>query len=201
VKKMFKERYPNAYMNAAMFDYWGGRGNESLAKLQKVRSNYELASLHNQTDLLIKDVGNVDNLFKSGSTLLTEGEIEKAAEPFEEALEVDKRLMGELWESVPSFYRKNIQQDMADKAYERGRDWAKRDDQQRACRLWKVGFRFYKGNTDLIRVLSNLCSTQATKLLASASSCRELNEVLVWAVAGDGVEEKVAKKREELQCR
>ena len=200
VRKMFKGRYPNAYMNSAMFDYWGGRGNESLAKLQKVRSNYELAPLHNQTDLLIKDVGNVDNLFKSGSTLLQEGEIEKAAEPFDEALEVDKRLMGELWEAVPSFYRKNIQQDMADKAYERGRDWAKRDDIRRACRLWKVGFRFYKGNTDLIRVLSNLCSTQATKIFAAASSCGDLNEVMEWAVAGDGLEEKVAKKKEELQC-
>jgi pSer/pThr/pTyr-binding forkhead associated (FHA) protein len=201
VRKMFKGRYPNPYMNSAMFDYWGGRGNESVAKLQKVRSNYELAPLHNQTDLLIKDVGNVDNLYKSGSTLLTTGEIEKAAEPFEEALEVDKRLMGELWESVPSFYRKNIQQDMAEKAYERGRDWAKRDDPRRACRLWKIGFRFYKGNTDLIRVLSNLCSTQATKLFASASSCGDLTEVMEWAVAGDGLEEKVAKKREELQCK
>jgi tetratricopeptide (TPR) repeat protein len=184
-----------------LFDYWGGRGNESLAKLQKVRSNYELAPLHNQTDLLIKDVGNVDNLFKAGSTLLTSGEIEKAAEPFDEALEVDQRLMQDLWESAPSFYRKNIQQDMADKAYERGRDWAKRDDPRRACRLWKIGFRFYKGNTDLIRVLSNLCSTQATKLFAGASSCGDLTEVMEWAVAGDGLEEKVAKKREELQCR
>src|SRR5690606_13659518 len=143
--------------------YWGGRANESLAKLQKVRSNYELAALHNQTDMLIKDVGNVDNLFKAGSTLLQAGEIEKAAEPFEEALEVDKRLMGELWETVPWLYRKNIQQDMADKSYERGRDWAKRDDPRRACELWKVVFRFYKGNTDLIRVLSNLCSTQGTR--------------------------------------
>lgn len=201
VKKMFKERYPNAYMNAAMFDYWGGRGNESLAKLQKVRSNYALAPLHNQTDLLIKDVGNVDNLFKSGSTLLQTGEIEKAAEPFDEALEVDKRLMGELWETVPSFYRKNIQQDMADKAYERGRDWARRDDPLRACRLWKIGFRFYKGNTDLIRVLSNLCSTQATRLFAAASSCRDLAEAEQWAVTGDGLEEKIAKRREELRCK
>ncbi|HVG62834.1 MAG TPA: FHA domain-containing protein, partial [Hyalangium sp.] len=200
VKKMFKERYPNAYLNAAMFDYWGGRANESLAKLQKVRSNYELASLHKQTDLLIQDVSNVANLFKSGSTELQAGEIERAAEPFEEAMEVDKRLMGDLWESVPSFYRKNIQQDMADKAYERGRDWAKRDDPRRACRLWKVGFRFYKGNTDLIRVLSNLCSTQATKLFAEASSCRDLAEAEEWAVTGDGLEEKIAKKREELKC-
>ncbi|HVG61475.1 MAG TPA: FHA domain-containing protein [Hyalangium sp.] len=201
VKKMFKERYPNAYLNAAMFDYWGGRANESVAKLQKVRSNYELASLHNQTDLLIQDVSTVNNLFKTGSTLLQAGEIEKAAEPFAEALDVDKRLMGDLWETVPSFYRKNIQQDMSDKAYERGRDWAKRDDQRRACKLWKVGFRFYKGNTDLIRVLSNLCSTQATKLFAVAGSCGELAEAEEWSVTGDGLEEKISKRREELKCK
>jgi pSer/pThr/pTyr-binding forkhead associated (FHA) protein/tetratricopeptide (TPR) repeat protein len=201
VKKMFKERYPNAYLNAAMFDYWGGRANESVAKLQKVRSNYDLAPLHNQADLLIKDVGNVDNLFKAGSSLLQAGEIEKAAEPFDEALEVDKRLMGELWETVPSHYRKTIQQDMAEKALERGRDWFRREDQLRACKLWKVGFRFYKGNTDLIRFLSNICSTQGTRLLASAASCGDLTDVMEWAVTGDGLEEKVAKKREELRCK
>jgi tetratricopeptide (TPR) repeat protein len=198
---MFKEKYPNAYMNAAMFDYWGGRGNESLAKLMKVRSNYELASLHGQTDLLIKDVGTVDQLFKTGSTLLTAGDVEKAAEPFDEALEIDKRLMGDLWETVPSFYRKNIQSDIADRAYERGRDWVKREDPLRACKLWKIGFRFYKGNTDLIRVLSNVCSMQGSRMFAAAGSCADLAEVAQWAVAGDGLEEKMAKKKEELQCK
>jgi pSer/pThr/pTyr-binding forkhead associated (FHA) protein/tetratricopeptide (TPR) repeat protein len=201
VKRMFKEKYPNAYLNAALSDYWGGRANEALAKLQKVRSNYELASLHGQTDLLIKDVGTVDQLFKTGSTLLTAGDVEKAAEPFDEALEIDKRLMMELWETVPSFYRKNIQNDIAEKAYERGRDWIRREDQLRACKLWKIGFRFYKGNTDLIRVLSNVCSTQGTRLFSAASGCPELVEVADWAVPGDGLEEKLAKKKEELQCK
>lgn len=201
VKKMFKERYPNAYMSAAMFDYWGGRGNESIAKLQKVRSNDTLASLHGQTDLLIKDVGNVDNLFKSGQTLLQAGEVERAAEPFTEALEVDKRLMADLWSAVPSFYRKNIEQEMADKAFERGRDWFKREDQLKACRLWKVGFRFYKGNTELIRVLSNICSAQGLRLFAEAKSCGDLSKVLEWAVTGDEIEEKVTKRQQELGCK
>ncbi|WP_224248688.1 FHA domain-containing protein [Hyalangium gracile] len=201
VKKMFKERYPNAYMAAAMVDYWAGRGNEAFAKLQKVRSNYELASLHGQVDLLLQDVGAVDNLFKTGSSLLATNDVEKAAEPFDEALEVDKRVMGELWERAPSFYRRSIQQDIADKAYNHGRDWAKREDQRRACRIWKVGFRFYKGNTDLIRVLSNVCSTQGTRLFSSAGRCEDLAEVLEWAVPGDGLEEKVAKKREEGGCK
>jgi tetratricopeptide (TPR) repeat protein len=201
VKKMFKEKYPNPYMNAAMFDYWGGRGNEALAKLQKVRSDYEKASLHGQVDLLIKDVSTVDQLFKTGSSLLNAGDVEKAAEPFDEALEVDKRVMGPLWETIPSFYRHNIQQDIADKAYERGRDWSKREDQRKACRIWKTGFRFYKGNTDLIRVLSNICSTVGSKMLPAAGSCPDLNEVEEYAVQGDGLDEKMAKKREELQCK
>lgn len=201
VKRMFKEKYSNAYMNSALFDYWAGRGNESLSKLQKVRSNYEQAALHGQTDLLIKDVGTVDQLFKTGQTLLTAGELEKAAEPFDEALEIDKRLMMDMWETVPSFYRKNIQNDIAEKAYERGRDWIKREDPMRACRLWKIGFRFYKGNTDLIRVLSNVCSTRGTQLFGGAGSCADLAEVANWAVPGDGLEEKMAKKKEELQCK
>jgi tetratricopeptide (TPR) repeat protein len=200
VKKMFKEKYANPYMNAAMFDYWGGRGNEALAKLQKVRSDYEKAALHGQVDLLIKDVSTVDQLFKTGSSLLNAGDVERAAEPFDEALEVDKRVMGPLWETIPSFYRHNIQQDMADKAYDRGRDWSKREDQRKACRIWKTGFRFYKGNTDLIRVLSNICSTVGSKMLPAAASCPDLNEVEEFAVPGDGLDEKIAKRREELKC-
>ncbi|MFL5344794.1 MAG: FHA domain-containing protein [Hyalangium sp.] len=200
VKKMFKDRYPNPYMNAALFDYWGGRGNESLAKLQKVRSNLEQASLHGQVDLLIKDVSTVDQLFKTGSSALQADDVERAAEPFDEALEVDKRLMGELWERTPSFYRRNIQQDMASKAYDRGKDWAKREDPRRACKLWKIGFRFYRGNTDLIKALSNICSTQGTRMFSNARSCPELVQVAEWAVPGDGLEEKIAKKKEELKC-
>lgn len=201
VKKMFKERYPNLYLNAAMFDYWGGRANESVAKLQKVRSTSDMASLHNQADLLIKDVSNVANLFKAGSTELQAGEIEKAAEPFDEALEVDMRLMGELGESTPSFYRRTILQDIADKAYERGQDWVKREDPRRACRLWKIGFRFYKGNLYLNRVLSNVCSGQAAKIFAVSSNCSDLAAAEEWAVPGDGLDEKIAKKREELKCK
>jgi pSer/pThr/pTyr-binding forkhead associated (FHA) protein/tetratricopeptide (TPR) repeat protein len=201
VKKMFKERYPNAYMNAAMFDYWAGRGNEALAKLQKVRSNYDQASLHGQVDLLIKDVSTVDQLFKAGSSLLQAEDVEKAAEPFDEALEVDKRIMSELWERAPSFYKRNIQQDIAEKAYARGRHWAQREDQAKACRIWKVGFRFYKGNTDLIRVLSNVCSTQGNRMLGAAGSCQALAQVEQFAVPGDGLDEKIAAKRQELSCK
>jgi pSer/pThr/pTyr-binding forkhead associated (FHA) protein len=200
VKKMFKDRYPNPYMNSAMFDYWGGRGNEALAKLQKVRSNYEQASLHGQVDLLIKDVSTVDQLFKTGSSALQVDDVEKAAEPFDEALEVDKRVMAELWERAPSFYRRNIEQDMADKAFNRGKDWAKREDLRRACKIWKIGFRFYRGNTDLIRVLSNYCSTRGAQLFGDARSCQDLAEVSEWAVPGDGLEERMVKKREELKC-
>lgn len=201
VKRMFKEKYSNPYMNAALFDYWGGRSNESVSKLQKVRSNYELASLHGETEQLLKAVSSVDQLFKQGQSLLTAGEVEAAAEPFDEALENDKRLMLDMWETVPSFYRKNIQNDIAEKAYERGRDWIKREDPLRACKLWKIGFRFYKGNTDLIRVLSNVCSTRGTQLFANVGSCADMAEVALWAVPGDGLEEKMAKKKEELQCK
>src|SRR3954464_9350915 len=103
-------------------------------------------------------------------------------------MEVDKRVMAELWERAPSFYRRNVQQDIAEKAYERGKDWAKREDQRKACRIWKIGFRFYRGNTDLIRVLSNVCSTMGTRMFAEARSCADMAEVAEWAVPGDGLE-------------
>jgi tetratricopeptide (TPR) repeat protein len=201
VKRMFKDRYPNPYMSAALFDYWGGRGNEALAKLQKVRSNYEQAALHGQVDLLIKDVSTVDQLFKTGSTLLQIGEVERAAEPFDEALGVDKRVMAELWEKAPSFYKRNLQQDIADKAYTRGKEWGKREDERWACKVWKVGVRFYKGNTDLIRVLSNVCSTRANRMVQSVGSCSDIADAEDFAVPGDGVEEKLTAKKQELQCK
>ncbi len=200
VKRVFRERYSNNLMYAAMLDYWSGRGNEALNTLQKLRSNYELAQLHGQTDELIKDVGTVDQLFKNGGTLLQQEDVELAAEPLAEALDVDKRLMGDLWERTPSFYRRNIQQDIAAKAYIRGRHWAEREDRRRGCKVWKLGFEFYKGNTDLNKVVG-FCSTQGLNALKNAYRCQDLQAAEDFAVPGDGLAAKITAKREEMKCR
>ncbi|MDC0708322.1 FHA domain-containing protein [Stigmatella sp. ncwal1] len=200
VKAKFKDVYTNKLMFAAMLDYWAGRGSEAVATLQKLRSDYAQSSLHGKADELLAAMSTVDQLFKGGESLLQQEEVERAADPFEEALEVDKRLMGDLWEKAPSFYRRNIQQDLADRAYSLGKVWAQREDQRRGCRLWKLGFKFYKGNTDLNKAVG-FCSTQGLAAFKAAGRCADLQAAADYAVAGDGLEEKIAARREELKCR
>ncbi|HYO71731.1 MAG TPA: FHA domain-containing protein [Archangium sp.] len=199
VEDTFKQRLPNKFLVAAMMDYWGGRGNESFTTLQKLRSNYELAQYHGEADKLLTAVSNVDQLFKIGQGLLQNEDVEKAAEPLLEALDVDKRLMGDLADSRPSFYKRNIQQDMAAKAITRGAFWDDRGDQRRACRIWKLGFRFYAGNTDL-NFQVDRCSTRGLKALKAAATCADLDAVLDLAVPGDGLEEKVVAMKKENGC-
>ncbi|QRK07548.1 FHA domain-containing protein [Archangium violaceum] len=199
VEDAFKQRFPHKFMVAAMVDYWAGRGTEAYATLQKLRSNYELSQHHGQTDELLRDVGNVDQLYKNGQGFLQNEDVEKAAEPLLEALDVDKRLMAEQAESRPSFYRRNIQQDMASKAITRGKYWQERGDARRACRIWKLGFRFYAGNTDLNSQVGR-CSTRGLKTFKEAQTCEDLDAVLDFSVPGDGLDEKVAAMKKENGC-
>ncbi|WP_342381505.1 FHA domain-containing protein [Myxococcus stipitatus] len=199
VQETVNKRYTNKLMQAAMMDYWFGRGSEALATLQKLRSNYESAQFHAAADEMMKTMSTVDQLFKSGQSYLAADDPEKAAEPLREALEVDKSLMLELAESKPSFYRRSILQDMADKAYQRGRHWADREDKRRGCKLWKLGFSFYAGNSDLNKA-AGFCSTLALNTFRGASTCADLAIVLDLAVKGDGVEDMVIAKKKELGC-
>ncbi|HSP80699.1 MAG TPA: FHA domain-containing protein, partial [Myxococcaceae bacterium] len=147
-----------------------------------------------------KEVSTVDQLFKLGQGHLQVDDPERAAEPFREALDVDKRLMGEeFFESKPSFYRRNIQQDMAAKSVVSGKYWDDRGDRRRSCRIWKLGFSFYAGNTDLNAAVGR-CSTRGLKAFKAARSCEELDEVLDFAVPGDGLEEKAQALKAENGC-
>lgn len=199
VEAFFKQRHAHKLLVGAMMDYWGGRGNEAVATLQRLRNNYELAQYHTEADKLITDVNNVDQLFKLGQGLLQSDDVEKAAEPLLEVLDVDKRLMGDLAETKPSFYRRNVQHDMADKAIARGKFWDERGDQRRSCRIWKLGFRFYAGNTDLNSQVGR-CSTRGLKAIKSARTCEDLDTVLDFAVPGDGLDERVATMKKENEC-
>ena len=199
VEAAFKQRYPHKFLVAAMMDYWFGRGTESLVTLQRVRSNFELAQHHVMADKLLQEVTAVDQLYKIGQGLMQNEDVEKAAEQMQEALDGDKRLMAELAESKPSFYRRNIQQDMAAKAIVRGKYWDERGDQRRACRIWKLGFKFYAGNTDLNSQVGR-CSTRGLKAFKAARSCGDLDVVLDFAVPGDGLEEKVTQAKTENEC-
>ncbi|RKH55152.1 FHA domain-containing protein [Corallococcus aberystwythensis] len=200
VRAMFNKRYTPKLVQEAMMDYWAGRASEAMATLQKLRAKVDQAEHHQLADDLLRDVSNVDQLFKTGGSAITNEDPERAVAPFKEALETDKRIMAELAESHLSFYRKNIFQDMAAAAYLRGKHFADREDRRRGCRIWKLGFDFYKGNTDLNRVVA-FCSTQAQNALSGVGSCSDLAAVEDYAVPGDGIAEQVNAKKAELKCR
>ncbi|NPD29239.1 FHA domain-containing protein [Corallococcus exiguus] len=200
VRAMFAKRYAPKLIQAAMMDYWAGRGSEAMATLQKLRSKEDQAQYHQLADDLIRDVSNVDQLFKTGGSNITNEDPERAVAPFKDALATDKRIMAELAESHLSFYRKNMFQDLAASAYLRGKHFADREDRRRGCRIWKMGFDFYKGNTNLNRVVA-FCSTQAQNALNSVGSCSDFQAVEDYAVPGDGIAEQMATKKAELKCR
>ncbi|GEL72629.1 FHA domain-containing protein [Myxococcus virescens] len=200
VMEAAKKRFPNKLMQAALLDYWGGRGSEALATMQKLRANYEAAQYHAEADELMKIMSTVDQLFKVGQSYLAAEDPEKAAEPFREALATDKAVMLELAESKPSFYRRNILQDIAEKSYQRGKHWADREDRRRACRVWKLGFSFYAGNPNLNKAAA-FCSSRALEAFRAASGCGDMAVALDYAVKGDGVEEMVVAKQAELGCK
>ncbi|MBF5041157.1 FHA domain-containing protein [Aggregicoccus sp. 17bor-14] len=199
VTAAFQKRYADKLLQAAMLDYWSGRSTEALATLQKLRSDYNRAQYHADADAAMRDLSTVDQLFKSGQSALQAEDPERAAEPFQEVLEVDGRVMAELATTRPSFYRRAIQQDMASHAYVAGKHWADRQDTRRGCRVWKLGFGFYAGNTDLNKAVG-FCSTRGLALLNEAQGCADLPAVLDFAVKGDGLQEKVAAKRAEWAC-
>ncbi|NVJ06490.1 FHA domain-containing protein [Myxococcus sp. AM001] len=200
VMEAAKKRFPNKLMQAALLDYWGGRGSEALATMQKLRANYEAAQYHAEADELMKVMSTVDQLFKAGQSFLAAEDPEKAAEPFREALAMDKAVMMELAESKPSFYRRNILQDIAEKSYLRGKQWADREDRRRACRVWKLGFSFYAGNPNLNKAAA-FCSSRALEAFRAAEACGDMAVALDYAVKGDGVEEMVIAKQAEMGCK
>ena len=122
------------------------------------------------------------------------------AEKYREALDIDKKLMGEGSEQYPSWYRDAMLRDIASATLEQGRTWMRRDDRQKACKFWRLGFEFYKANADLNRAVGNQCSNVANSQFLQAQSCGDLDNVLLLAIDGDGVREKVAAKKTQMAC-
>ncbi len=213
VKKAFQQRYADKELATAMELYFDGKYIECNNLLQRFLERTEKASFHLVARELQKNITSVDALFKEGQTALQNERIERAVEPFREALEFDEKLMLDpeeqkappeqrkaLMDKRRSHYRRNIEQDMASSAYLRGKALADRRDFRGACKVWKIGFDFYRGNTELLRALNNVCTFTALQELEAADGCDALLKVLDFAVDGDGVKEKVQARRAELKC-
>lgn len=217
-KGKFAARYKEQELVTALTYYFDGKSREAIVVLQRTKERIEKSSIHSLADSIRKDMADVDSLFKDGQDQLRESKPDRAAEPFREALAIDERLMlgdpsklspedrrREL-EKLTSYFRRNIQQDMASQSYQRGKDLADRQDFKQACKVWKLGFTFWKGNADLLRAITNVCTRKANELMLQAGSCDALDQVLEFAVPGDGVSpgdgftEQAREKKTELGC-
>ncbi len=207
LEKIFRERLKDNGLVIALMDYWRGKGNDSVTRLQKLVDNPDKTTLHGTARELLKQISQVHQLFGIGQTYLKGETPEKAVDPFTEALALDAQLMKTQVEVYPSWYARGIRQDMASAAYQRGKLLAdQRQDFTGACRIWKAGFSFSTGDMALLKAM-DFCSTRAREAFARATTCDGLQRVLEFAVPrfsesvpGDGFTEAVKEKKAKLNC-
>jgi pSer/pThr/pTyr-binding forkhead associated (FHA) protein len=199
VRKALQARFPETGIWQALFSYWHGDSGGAVVGLSKILEDTEKATLHDTAKQLKKQIFDAAGVYKDGETALQRDEVEEAAKYFDEANQIDKDLMKDLSERHPSFFRRSINNDISAKAFERGKFYGDRDDKRRACKLIKIGFGFFKGNTELNKAAA-VCSTLASRALEAAADCQALDKVLDFAVDGDGIAERVADKKAELKC-
>ncbi len=184
----------------ALVSYWEGRLTDARAQLKKLAAHAESDDAQQRLKAIGEEFASAERLFKRGEGLLAARAPELAKEPLVKALERDRRLLEGLGDRYPSFYRLKIQEDMARNCYAKGRHWLQRRNQRKACRAWKLGFEFYKGNADLNKAVA-LCSRRGAEALRKARTCEQLLEVLDLAVEGDGLAPKADEMRTVLRCR
>jgi pSer/pThr/pTyr-binding forkhead associated (FHA) protein len=199
VKKALQARFPEPAIWQALFSYWRGDSGGAVVGLSKILEDTEKSNFHDTAKQLKKQVFDAAGVYKDGETALQRDEVEEAAKYFEEAIGIDKEMMKDLTERHPSFFRRSILNDISAKAYERGKFFGERDDKRRACRIVKIGFGFYKGNTELNKAAA-VCSGMALRALEAAQACPDLDRVLDFAVEGDGIAERVADHKAEQKC-
>lgn len=213
LKSEFKARLRNDEMVTALYFYFKGRANEALVPLQKIIENINRASDHDRAKALLQDISSAQNRFSIGSAELSNDRPEKAAPSFKQALEIDERLiLGDraatlsedekrrALEKRASYLRRTITEEMSSACYSRGKASADRRDYRQACKIWKLGAVFSRSNIDLLKALTNVCTSKAQATMRQASSCEQLKQVFDFAVDGDGYREQGEEKAAELGC-
>lgn len=201
LQKVLEKRLGTRLLVDPVLDYNKGKAPEAVFALQKIRENSAHAQHHSSADQLLRDISNAEQLFKVVGSQLQLQDPEKAAEPLAEGLDYDAKVMSpETLESYPSFFRENAVKEMARVSYQQGVHWMDRSDALKACRYWKLGFKFYRGNPDLNRAIGNVCTQRANQALQTAQNCAGLERALVLAVDGDGLKEKAEAQKAEWKC-
>lgn len=213
VKEELAKRYKEKELGVGLQLYFDGKFNEAPVPIQKVLENVSKADSHQQARALLLDVNNVINFYQNGVTELTNERPDKAEEPFKKALALDEKLvLGERaakmseddkrreLDRAPSFLRRTIIETMSSTCYQRGKTLADRKDFRQACKIWKLGAAFSRGNIDLLKALTNVCTQRARSGLDQADTCAQLQQVIDFAVDGDGFRQMAEAKMAEQGC-
>jgi len=213
-KQELAKRYAEPELGVGLVLYYDGKFNEAPVPIQKVLENVNKAQHHQEARALLLDVNNVINYYQNGVTELTNERPDRAEEPFRKALALDEKLLlagkaAKMTEEerrkeldrVASFVRKTIVETMASNCYQRGKALADRKDFRQACKIWKLGASFSLGNLELLRALTNVCTQRARTALEQASNCAQLQQVLDFAVDGDGFKQQAEAALVEQGCK
>lgn len=212
-KDEIKKRLNDSDLSQAVNLYFDGKLAEATNILMRVGERSEKVKVHALAKQIQRDIAEVEGAFKEGSTDITNEDPESAADLFKEALAGDERLvLGAEKAALPeadkkaeldrfkSYVRKSIQHDMAAACYEKGKYWMDRKDEKRACKLWRLGFSFYKGDSNLLKAVTNVCTQRAHDALEAATDCQSLQRVLDFEVTGDNTKEEYEKRKVEMKC-
>jgi len=198
VREAFLQRFPDERIGQALFDYWEGDIRSASATLQRVSTDPKAVVLHSAVNALRSRIWRVLQLQRSANSALQARDPERAEKALRSALQHDREIVGDL-EQAPSFVERTIRREMGAQSYQQGKYWADRSDLRRACRIWKLGHQFSRGNLALLQALKH-CSERAEQLLATAGHCGELALAAELSTEGDGLRNKLQAKQESLGC-
>lgn len=210
-------RYPDPAFGGSLALYFDGKqAAEFTLPIQKgVLEVNSKASLHDQARDTINQLSLAFNFYQSGQTQLANGRLVNAELPFTKALEIDEQIVlgpdvakkpadvkKPLLEKCASYVRRQIITSISSQAYQKGKELFDRKDFRAGCEALKVGYRFSRTHSDLLRAI-DLCTRKAEEAFASAQSlgsCEAYKVAWTFAVPGDGYDEKVRSATEKMNC-
>lgn len=202
VRTELRARYTDLALGEVLVAWFDGDLNEARARTATLTSNEARA-----LSVDIRRAGELQLKTRIELASISGPGIDRAAPFAREFLDVDERLMlGEgatrlsleerkrALARLESRPRRELIAALARGAYERGKALADRKDFRGACRAWKLGAEFSRGDLDLLKALTNVCTKKAAAAFDAATTCEQLQVVKDFAVPGDGYAEKVDER-------
>ncbi len=216
-KQAIAKRYPDPAFGLSIGLYFDGKQPaEFQLPLQKaVLESNAKAALHDQARRTLHDLGLAFSFAQRGLALLNVTDSLSAQTALAKALELDEQFVlgpdvAKLEEDVKrprlercsSALRRQVTSSAPSLAYQQGRALFDRGDFLSGCQALKVGYRFSRTHSDLLRAI-DLCTRKAEEAFAAAQqegTCEAYKVAWTYAVPGDGYDEKVRAAAERLRC-